>query len=253
MRKDNSWKSFFTIFGGGLIEILLMCILSKFLPPIILLMVAVFICVINIYAKQFFQKYYNNEFKKEIGSRFDVSNTVDGCINNDNNDEFYKLYNPRIKDKEQVIVEQIKKKHHQFSNTSFKQKSIAYFKMIQTLESSFDIDNNIIMEIKNSSIVASFIINYSEKQDYEYIGLRVTTKHQSKEKNTKDEYNNYYIEFKRNKKIRLQYNKKIVDVECKFCGASVNITKNNKCPYCHSEISIDGWSFDKVERWEGDL
>lgn len=253
MKKDNGWKSFFIIFGGSLIEVLLICILSKILPSPFFLIVFTLVCVINIYAKRFFEQYHNNEVKKEIGSHFDISNAVDGCINSDNNNDFYKLYNPRIKDKEQAIIEQIKKQNPQFSNTSFKQKSIAYFKKIQTLDSSSEIDNNIITEIKNASIVASFIINYSKKQDYEYIGLRVTAKQQSKEENAKDEYNNYYIEFKRNKNIELKHKETIVDVECKFCGASINITKNNKCPYCQNEISIDGWLFNQLSHWEGEL
>ena len=191
---------------------------------------------------------------RNLNKNIDFSKARVTKIKEDTHEDFYLIYDPKIKELEKMVILQIQKDNNFFSSTSFKQKGVSHFRRLQSINSQSiksitKIDQTILNEIKNVNVVSAFIIQYQKNGNIEYIGMKITCKYKGANDNSSLSYTNYYLGLRRSVKEESN-NKKLHDVECSCCGAPISITNNNVCSYCGNMTSTDEWTLDRLSYME---
>ncbi|MBQ7136750.1 MAG: hypothetical protein IJO43_02080 [Bacilli bacterium] len=191
---------------------------------------------------------------EKFNKNIDFSKARVAQIKEDTHEDFYLIYDPKIKELEKIVILQIQKDNNLFSSTTFKQKGVSHFRRLQSINSKniksiTKIDQTILNEIKNVNVVSAFIIQYQKNGNIEHIGMKITCKYKGANDSSNLSYTNYYLGLRRSVKEESN-NKKLHDVECSCCGAPINITNNNACSYCGNMISADEWVLNRLSYME---
>lgn len=215
-----------------------------------------------------------------------TSNTT--TIKQENHETIYR--NTRIVEKETIrdeskIYNLIKNHDFNFSGEDMKQKAVECFLLFKRVWSQKDIlkfrpfetdtlfnihkhqvdeciNNNTTQYSKEIKILSTEVINYIDDGDYEILGIKLDTISKDytlndltgkivKGNKHQENYICYYMEFIRKKGIVTQKGKEILFTNCPNCGATMTISNNGECEYCHTYITNGkfSWVLNEITRW----